>query len=370
MTSKRAGELVPPYIQELKAYKPGKSIGEIRDLYDPPRISKLASNENRWGHTPKVEEKLSNELVKGHNYPDAGARELRSKLADIYDLQMNNIVLGNGSESLLSIIAKTFFLDHEHAVTAQGTFVGFFIQARIRGIEVKRVPLTENYRFDVEGLLEAMNEHTKMVYIANPNNPTGTYITKNEFEYLMDHLPKQTFVVMDEAYFEFARDLEDYPDSMDYRLDHVITIRTFSKAYGLAGFRIGYAMGESSLIDYMYKTKLVFEPSMPAQKAALAALEDESFLEKTIERTREARERLYRILEQREMNYIPSCANSVLLLMNSEQAAETLTHEMMQKGVILRPLAGFGMPRGIRITVGTKEDMDHFEEALDKVWQS
>ncbi len=369
MTSKRARELVPSYIEELQAYKPGKSMQEIRELYNPPRISKLASNENRWGHTPKVEERLTRELVDAHNYPDAGARALREKLADIYDLQLNNIVLGNGSESLLSIIAKTFFLDDEHAVTAQGTFVGFFIQARIRGIEVKRVPLTEKYRFDVEGLLEEMNEHTKMVYIANPNNPTGTYITEDEFEYLMDHLPKQTFVVMDEAYFEFARDLEDYPNSMDYRLDHVITLRTFSKAYGLAGFRIGYAMGESSLIDYMYKTKLVFEPSMPAQKAALAALEDEAFLEKTIDRTREARDRLYHILEENNLTYIPSCANSVLLLMKSAQEAETLAHEMMQKGVILRPLAGFGMPRGIRITVGTREDMDHFEEALNEVWQ-
>lgn len=236
MSDKRADRLVPSYIEELQAYTPGKSIEEIRRLYNPSRVTKLGSNENRWGHSPKVEEALEDKLVHASNYPDAGSTELRERLAEIYNLKLDNIVLGNGSESLLSIIAKTFFLDEENAVTAQGTFVGFFVQARIRGIDVKRVPLTDDYRFDVKGLLEEVDESTKMVYIANPNNPTGTYITVNEFEYLMDHLPDQTMVVMDEAYFEFARDIPDYPNSMDYRLDNVVTIRTFSKAYGLAGF--------------------------------------------------------------------------------------------------------------------------------------
>ncbi len=368
MTTKSAHSLVPPYIEELQAYKPGKSIDEIREQYNPSRITKLGSNENRWGHSPKVEEALKNQWTSGNNYPDAGARKLRRKLADIYDLSLDNIVLGHGSESLLSIIAKTFFLDEEDAVTAQGTFVGFFVQARIRGIEVKRVPLTDDYRFDVEGLIEAMDDQTKMVYIANPNNPTGTYITVDEFEWLIDHLPEQTFVVIDEAYYEFARELEDYPDSMDYRLDNVITIRTFSKAYGLAGFRIGYAMGESTLIDYMYKTKLVFEPSMPAQKAALAALEDEVFLGKTIEKTKSARQRMYEILDRKNIDYAPSHANSVMLQMESQDTAESLTRDMMKEGVIVRPLAGFGLPACIRVTVGTKEDMDHFEKALDKVF--
>ena len=370
MSEKSVQRPVPYYIDELKAYTPGKSIEEIRREYNPPRITKLASNENRWGHSPKVEEELGDKLSTANNYPDASSTELRQQLAEIYDLKLENIVLGNGSESLLSIIAKTFFLDEEDAVTAQGTFVGFLVQARIRGIEVKRVPLTDDYRFDVKGLLEAVNERTKMVYIANPNNPTGTYITIEEFEYLIDHLPDQTIVVMDEAYFEFARDIDDYPNSMGYRLDNVITLRTFSKAYGLAGFRVGYAMGAASLIRYMYKTKLVFEPSLPAQIAAGAALEDEDFLEKTITNTQQARQRLYNILDEYGLQFVRSQANSVMVVMENEEEAQRLVNDLMELGVILRPLGGFGLPHAIRITVGTREDMDHLEQSLDQVLDS
>ena len=282
MSEKSVSGLVPSYIEELQAYTPGKSIEEIRKTFNPSRITKLASNENRWGHSPRVEEALQDKLSEAYNYPDAGSMQLRELLADIYDLKLDNIVLGNGSESLLSIIAKTFFLDHEDAVTAQGTFVGFFVQARIRGIEVNRVPLTPQYRFDVEGLLEAVDENTKMVYIANPNNPTGTYIPESEVRRLREHLPEDTLLVLDSAYTEFV-DRPDYTSGMEMvdQYKNTVVTRTFSKIHGLAGVRLGWMYGPAEIVDVIHRVRGPFNVNLPAIEAGVAAIRDRAFLEKS-----------------------------------------------------------------------------------------
>lgn len=359
--------LVPYNIRDLSPYVAGKTIAEVKEAYNPGRISKLASNENRLGCSPLVKKAVNSAMEEIQDYPDPASRKLRSRLAEKYGVASENIIVAAGSESIIANLCRTFFLNHEGAVTASATFVGFFVQANIRGISLNLVPLTQDYRFDLRKMIEAIGPGTKMVYIANPNNPTGTYITKKEFEDFMSHVPGDVLVIMDEAYFEYAQNVEDYPNSLDYEYDNVITLRTFSKAYGLAGFRIGYGIGHKDLIGNMLKTKLTFEPATPAQVAAEAALQDEEFLQQSITLVERGRERLYDFFDRYNISYAPSISNSVMIIMKTEQEAIDVTQSMLEEGVILRRVGAFGLPNCIRITIGTEQEIDHFEDSLTKV---
>ncbi|MDX1672302.1 MAG: histidinol-phosphate transaminase [Balneolaceae bacterium] len=370
MFENRNRPLVPYYIRDLQGYVPGKTIEEVKKAYKPGKISKLASNENRLGCSPQVKEAVLEQFQEIQDYPDAISRKLRGRLAEKHGVKPENIVVAAGSESVISIICRTFFLNDDVAISADATFVGFFVQANVRGIKLKKVPLTDDYRFDLDAMLEAVTDRTKMIYIANPNNPTGTYITDDEFEDFLQRLPSDILVVMDEAYIEYAEGVKDYPDSLTYKEDNVITLRTFSKAYGLAGLRIGYGVAHEDLISHMQKTKLTFEPTAMAQEGAMAALDDQAFLERSRQMVSEGRERLYRFFEKQGIKYVPSISNAVLMVLPTEEEARQFTQSMMEEGVILRRVGGFGLPNCIRITIGTEEEMDHFEESFDKVFVS
>ena len=359
--------LVPNNIENLSPYVAGKTITEVEETYDPPQISKLASNENRLGCSANVQNEVIKAMQEIQDYPDPVALHLREVLADLNNVKPENILVAAGSESVIAILCRTFFLNNEKAITADATFVGFFVQANIRGISLKKIPVTKDYRFDLEAMAEAIDERTKMVYIANPNNPTGTYITKSELEGFMRKVPDDVLVIMDEAYFEYAREVSDYPHSIDYGYDNVITLRTFSKAYGLAGFRIGYAIAAEELITQMMKTKLTFEPTTPAQAAALAALGDQRFLKKTKDVVEEGKKRLYQFFEKNDVSYVPSISNSVLMILPSEKQAKEFTQAMLEQGVILRRVNAFGLPNCVRITIGRKKEMMHFEHSFEKV---
>lgn len=299
------------------------------------------------------------------NYPDPAALALRSKLAERFSVKPENVIAGSGSEGIMSLITRTFFLDHEEAITASATFIGFIVLANSRGIRLRQVPLTPDYRFDLDAIADEIREDTKLIYLANPNNPTGTYFTIQEFERFMAKVPDHVLVILDEAYFEFASDQPDFPDSMRYRLDNVITLRTFSKAYGLAGFRIGYGFAHETLISNLMKVKLPFEPSTPAQAAGLAALDDDAFLKRTQDLVVDGRERLYRFFDSVRIPYVRSFANSVMMVMPSEKEAIGLTQFLLEDGVIVRRLPAFGLPHCVRVTIGLPEEMDHFEEATE-----
>ncbi|HKJ33315.1 MAG TPA: histidinol-phosphate transaminase [Balneolales bacterium] len=369
MLLERKKELVPENIRELKPYIAGKTITEVVETYQPPKISKLASNENRLGCSPKVKDAVLDALRNIQDYPDPISRKLKKKLASRLNVKPENIVIGSGSESVISMITKAFFNNDDEAITADVTFLGFRIQASIRGIKLQQLPLTEDYRFDLQAILDSINEYTKMIYIANPNNPTGTYITRPEFESFIKQVPEDVLVVMDEAYFEFSKDLSDFPDSLSYKFDNVLTLRTFSKAYGLAGFRIGYGVGHEDLISTLHKVKLTFEPTTLAQAAALAALDDEDFLNKTRNMVSKGRQRLYSFFERNHITYVPTYSNAVMIVFPTEDEAITFTQEMLKKGVILRRLGGFGMPNGVRITIGTDEELDHFEKSFEEIYK-
>ena len=219
-------------------------------------------------------------------------------------------------------------------------------------------------------MVNAIDEHTRMLYIANPNNPTGTYITTQEFEWLMDNVPKDVLVIMDEAYYEFAHNVPDYPDVLSYNFENVITLRTFSKGYGLAGFRVGYGIARKELIDYMLKTKLTFEPGGLGQAAALAAYHDHDFLRKSRKVVQQGKEELYQFFDEQNVRYIPSISNFVMMIFDTEDEAIFFTQKMLEEGVILRRINAFGLPNCVRVTIGLPKEMDHFKRAFIKVLQT
>lgn len=367
MNTKTGKPLVPSNIETLKPYVAGKTIAEVAELYTPKRIAKLASNENRLGCSPKVKVAIDEAFHVIQDYPDPIARKLRTAIAKRNGVQSNNVLVASGSESIISILCKTFFQNKENAITADATFVGFFVQIGVRGVQLKKIPVTPDYKYDVKAIVNAIDEQTKMVYIANPNNPTGTYINKGEFDWFMEQVPDDILVVMDEAYYEFSQDVKDYPHALDYDSPNMIVLRTFSKAYGLAGFRVGYAIAHEDLISNMMKTKLTFEPTTLGQAAALAAYEDDDFLEKSVKLVEKSKKRLYAFFDDQKVEYVKSVSNSVMMILPNEQQAIDLTQKMLEKGVILRRINAFGLPNCIRITVGIPEEMDHFEQSFLEV---
>lgn len=357
-------ELIPENIRKLKPYVAGKTIAEVMEIYKPDKISKLASNENRLGFSPLVRNAITDIMDNLQDYPDPVSHKLRKKLAHFHGVKNEEILIAAGSESLISVICRTFFKEKEYAITADATFVGFFVQAGVRGIQVEKIPITKDFKFDVPGILQAVKKGVKIVYIANPNNPTGTYITKPEFEYLINHIPEDVLLIADEAYYEYAKDVEDYPRALENRKKNVIILRTFSKAYGLAGLRVGYGIAHRDLITQMSKTRLTFEPTTFAQAAAFAALDDTEFIEKSVKRVREGREKLYSFFDEHNVQYVKSICNSVLMVCNDSETAAKFTQSMLVQGVILRRVQAFGLPNCIRITIGTEEEMKHFEKSF------
>ena len=251
--------LVPPYIAGLRPYEAGKSIEEVRRQYGLAHISKLASNENPLGPSPLAREAATRALHALNYYPNGGL-DLRRVLASQYGLKVENVIAGSGSEGIMANIVRAFLCDEDEVLTTEAAFIGFQVLARSRGVLYRTVPYRA-WHYDLEALSAAINEHTKIVYLANPNNPTGTIFTRQEFDAFYRHVPDRVLIILDEAYFEYAKDNPRYPDSMHYRYDNVITLRTFSKIYGLAGIRIGYGFAHEDLIANLLKVKLPFEPS-------------------------------------------------------------------------------------------------------------
>lgn len=358
---------VPERIYNLKPYVAGKTIAEVKKEFNIDRISKLASNENRLGCSSDVQQAVMNALEEIQDYPDPVSRNLRSEIATRNSVNENEIMIAAGSESILSIVCRALANTGSNIVTADATFVGIYVQAGVAGTAVKRVAVTDDFKFDVEKMVEAIDENTSMVYLANPNNPTGTYLDKEEFSLLVNHVPDDVLIVADEAYFEYAKEVDDFPSALNYRTENMIITRTFSKGYGLAGFRIGYGIAHSALIDQLMKCKLTFEPTTLAQAAALAAIRDESFLIKSVELVVHEREKLYRFFESKNVQFTKSISNSVMLVLENEQEAIKFSQQMLENGVILRRLNAFGLPHCVRITIGSEREMDHFKQVYNRI---
>jgi histidinol-phosphate aminotransferase len=357
--------LIPEYLDNLKLYQAGKPIDEVAKERGVTKISKLASNENPLGPSPFAIKEMTNALWDTHRYPDMHALDLKNNLCELYNLEPKNIILGNGSEGIMAYIARAFIQPGDEVLTAEKTFIGFHILATGSGAKVVTVPRTEDFRYCVKGLAKAISENTRVLYIANPDNPTGTYITEEEFDYLMQYVPSHTIVILDEAYFEFAQSTWDYPDSMKYRYDNVITLRTFSKAYGLSGIRVGYGFANEKFITALHKVKLPFEPNLIAQKGAVGALKDYPHLERTIRNNTKRYYETLKFLDQKDFRPVRSITNFIAWKTGSAEASDYLFDKLLDHGVIIRPLKANLMPDWVRISIGLKEEMKHFFTAME-----
>jgi len=351
--------LVPKHIKNLSPYKPGRTINSVKRKYNLDRIIKLASNENPLGPSLKSIDAASNSLKNSHRYPDASGLELREKLANQFNVRVDNVILGSGSEGIMSSIMRTFLRENDELISAENSFIGFRVLANASGKKVIWIP-KKDYRYDLKSIVNQINKNTKIIYIANPDNPTGTYVNKDEFDFFMSKVPERVLVILDEAYFEYAENIKDYPDSMLYRYDNVITLRTFSKVHGLAGFRVGYGFAHHKLINNLMKVKLPFEPSLVSQKAAIASLDDVKHLNKTIKLNNQEMNLMVSNLNAMKIDFIPSAGNFITIVFDSRDNVINLVQYLLENGIIVRDLVGFGLPDCIRVTIGTKEENELF----------
>ena len=356
---------VPSHIASLQPYQPGKSVAEIEREFGVGGALKLASNENPLGTSPLALEAIAHAVTDLTVYPDSG-RELRYAIADRFVIKPDNVICGSGCESVMKTALDTFLEPEDEMITSEGTFIGFQVLARASGVKTHFVP-QKNNGFDLAAIASKIGEKTKLIYIANPNNPTGTFVTTDELERFITKVPDNVLVILDEAYFEYADGWPDYPDSMKYRWDNVLTLRTFSKAYGLAGIRIGYGMAHSDIISKMMKVKLPFEPSTPASAAGLGAMRDVEFLARTVELNRESLMFYHTEFERLGLKFVPSLANYVMIDFRTGETVQRVFDGLIRRGVITRPLTAFGLPHCLRISTGTQEQNRRCVEALEKV---
>jgi histidinol-phosphate aminotransferase len=357
--------LVPPHILALRPYEPGLSAEEIQQRFGLERVIKLASNENPLGSSPLAVEHARRALANMSRYPDGGLA-LRRKLAERFELKLENVIVGAGSEGIMANVVRTFLCDQDEVLTTDAAFSGFQVLARGRGVRYRTVPYRD-WCYDLPALADATNERTKLIYLANANNPTGTFFTRQAFEEFHARVPERVLIILDEAYFEFAMNEPSYPDSMHYRFDNVITLRTFSKAYGLASARVGYGFAHENLIAMLLKIKLPFEPSGVSAAAAYGALDDYEFLQKTLENNARGLAFLNRHLRGMGIEVIPSAANFVTIVLESAEKAQQAFDKLLRRGVIVRPMKATGLAECLRISVGTPEENEMCVEAIEQV---
>lgn len=361
--------LVPPSVKALVPYKAGRSIEEVVREFGVSRVVKLASNENPLGPSPLAIQAAQEALEQAHRYPDPASYTLSCKLAKRYNVKPDNIVIGNGSESIMATAMRTFLMPHDEIIAPADTFAGFRVLASASGNKTHWIA-RKKYRHDLPAMAAAINEYTKLIYLANPDNPIGCYATTSEFEDFVKSVPPHVLVLIDEAYFEFACHLADYPDSMRYRLDNVITLRTFSKAHGLAGLRVGYGIAHEALIASLRKMRLPFEPSVPAQAAALAALGDDEHLQNTLANNEKGAAQLLDGLRKLGVEALDTAANFVAMQFDTQQRAAAVTDALQRKGVIVRHIVTFGWPSMIRVSIGLAEENEIFLNELQQVLRS
>lgn len=357
--------LVRKNISKISPYEAGKPIEEIKRRLGLRDVIKLASNENPFGPSPKAVEAIRRSLSAINRYPDSNGFYLKKKIARNLNLEPSNIVLGNGSDELIDIIIKTFAEEDEQIITADLTFLEYKIIGNVTGRAVITVPL-KYFKYDLDAIRRKVNKDTKIIFIANPNNPTGTYVTRYEVEEFIRDLPEGIIVVLDEAYDTFI-DVNDFPDSLSLvrRKKNVIVLKTLSKAYGLAGLRIGYAVAKPELASYMEIARQPFNVNSLAQAAAIAAFDDRKFLRKTRAKILEGKKYLYENLTKLGLAFVPSVANFILI--DVEKDGVGVFRDMLKCGVIVRDMKQYGLKNYIRVTIGTKKENERFIKILKKV---
>ncbi|HEY9682586.1 MAG TPA: histidinol-phosphate transaminase [Oculatellaceae cyanobacterium] len=356
-------KLVPPHIEALTPYQPGRPPEDLKKELGLDRIVNLASNENPLGPPASAVAAIENCLTEISRYPDMGGLKLRKALAARHDVSIANVAIGSGSESIMANIVRAFLHGDDEVLTSQGTFIGLYVLVRAQGVKLNMVPL-KDYKFDLDAIADAVNPRTKIIYLCNPNNPTGTIFTRTEFESFIKKIPEHVLVILDEAYYEFTAGNPDFPDSMSYRLDNVLTLRTFAKAYAMAGLRLGYGLGHEYLIDFVNRIKLPFEPNILAQAAGHAALNEPDFLERTIANNDVGMAYITAEFNKLGLHYVSSSGNFVMVEMGRQDRVTHIHESLLRKGIAIRPLAAFGLPTCFRVTIGLPHDNSMFIRGL------
>ena len=364
-------ELAVPGVQGLTPYIPGKPIGELERELGLSHIVKLASNENPLGPSRLALAAAERALSDLHLYPDGGGFELKAALATKLGVTAEQITLGNGSNDVLELVARAFLSPEVSAVFSEHAFAVYPIVTQAVGAKAVIAPTHDGSRgpqfgHDLKAMAEAVGSDTRVVFIANPNNPTGTYLGRTELETFLRGLPDHVIAVVDEAYFEYVSE-PDYPNALAWlpQFPNLVVTRTFSKAYGLAGLRVGYAISSPAIADLLNRVRQPFNVNTPALEAARAALDDEDHLAKTVRLNDAGMARLMEELVKRNLKVIPSVGNFITF--DVGQPAGPVYEALLREGVIVRPIANYGLPNHLRVTVGTEEENHTFLAALDRV---
>ena len=351
------------FLLELPSYQPGKPIEEVQRELKLKEVIKLASNENALGPSPKALAAVKKSLKELHRYPDGSGYHLKQRLAKKLGVGAASIMVGNGSDEIIVLTLRALISPGDEVIVATPTFLIYEIAARACGAAVVSVPL-KHLRYDLAAMRRLVTPKTKLIFIANPDNPTGTYVTKEEVEALLEGLPRHVLVYLDEAYFEFVEE-RNYPNGLHYLDRHpVLVTRSFSKAYGLAGLRIGFGVADAGLIACLERLREPFNVNSLAQAAALAALDDHRFLQKTRKLVREGKRYLYRKFQELGLRYLPSATNFILVDAGRDSHAVALA--LLKRGVIVRDMTAWKLHHYLRVTVGTRAENERFVKALKK----
>ncbi|MBV9674062.1 MAG: histidinol-phosphate transaminase [Verrucomicrobia bacterium] len=353
-----------PHLRDIVSYVPGKPVEDVaRELgIEPDQIVKLASNENPIGPSPKAVAAMQNALERAHFYPDGGGYHLRKAIAERFGLTLENVILGNGSNEIIEFIGHAFLRPGDHIITASHAFLVYRLMAKLFGAETVEVP-DPAFTHDLDAMFDAIGPATKQIYIANPNNPTGTMVSEMQLDHFIERVPDNIVIVLDEAYYEFVA---EPPNTLKYLKDHgnVVLLRTFSKIQGLASLRIGYGLAHPELIKLLQKTRQPFNANAIAQAGALAGLQDEEHQAKTKKMVLTGRAFLEQAFSERHIEYVPSVANFILIKVGD---GKKVFQNLLRRGMIVRAMDEYKLSEWIRVTIGTPEQNEKFLKEFDAI---
>ena len=358
---------VAEYIEKLKPYEGGKPIEELkRELGIEGEIIKLASNENPLGPSKKATEAIKNIADKVNFYPDGDAYYLKDELAKKLGVSRDNLIFGNGSDELIELIYRTFATDpKDEIIYCYPTFIEYKIIGMAFNKKLIELPL-KDFAYDIDAIIDATSPNTRIVFLNTPNNPTGTAIKREDIERVIESVSDDVLVVIDEAYYEYAKAEDDYDELLDlYKKGNVIILRTFSKAYGLAGLRIGYGIASEEIVNYLNRTRPPFNVNIVAQYAAIAALDDDEHIENSVKNNQKGKEYLYSEFDKLGLKYVKTYANFILFDVGDD--ADKIYNELLKKGVIVRSMSGYGYKTFLRVTIGTPHENEIFITRLKEI---
>ena len=354
-----------PYIYKIKPYVPGKPIDEVKREMGLKSVIKLASNENPYPPSPKVLAALNKASREINRYPDGGCFVLRRILAKKLNVDDDQLIFGNGSDEIIVLAVKAFAAKGDDVIIAKPSFLIYEIASTLSGARLHQVPL-KDFRYDLEAMKAKVNLRTKIIFIGNPDNPAGTYISQRQTEDFLRSIPKSTLVFFDEAYFEYVQ-AKDYPDTLSLmkKFPNVMTTRTFSKIYGLAGLRIGYGVASPEIIDILNRLREPFNVNSLAQAAAVAVLADEAYYRNIAKEVQEQRQYLYRSFDRMDIAYEKSFTNFIVVNVGSDSSL--IAQALLKKGVIIRDLAVWGLKGYIRVSIGSESENKRFIKTLGEI---